>query len=179
MYRKPLFERLIAFQPIFPSTIFLSRSFFDRVGRWNEAVNRKVSMDLEMHLRCVMLPPIGVITTPTVGIRKHDGNYSGDLVAMLCGDCEMLEYSLNNHAAATRYRDPILASIAQRRREALSAAFADKRFGTVAKLFHELPPEARSAKDHLRYVTAKLPPPLSNLAAMLLLSAGSLRARAR
>ena len=49
----PLFERLIRYHPIFPSTMIMSRDFFRRVGRWVVALGRTLSEDLEFILRCV------------------------------------------------------------------------------------------------------------------------------
>jgi glycosyltransferase involved in cell wall biosynthesis len=68
-----LYERLIAFQPIFPSSMIMSRDFAQRVGPWVDALGRTLSEDLEFILRCVARPPIGVVSTPMVGIRKHAG----------------------------------------------------------------------------------------------------------
>ena len=89
-----LYERLIAFQPIFPSTMIMSRGFAERVGPWVDALGRTLSEDLEFILRCVDLPPIGVLSAPLVGIRKHAGGFSSQPLRTLKGEIEILHYVL-------------------------------------------------------------------------------------
>ena len=96
----PLFERVVRYNPIFPSTIIMSQDFFLRVGRWVVALGRTLSEDLEFTLRCVTHPPIGVLSAPLVGIRKHPGNFSADHLRTLEGEID--DPPLRFAAAAVR-----------------------------------------------------------------------------
>ena len=121
-----LYQRLLSYQPIFPSTLILSQAFFRRVGRWVEALGRTLSEDLEFILRCVNQPPIGVVSAPLVGIRKHPGGFSAQPLRTLQGEITILHYVLEHHPAAREHERAIRKSIIER-----SAAGADMAFLAV------------------------------------------------
>ena len=59
---RPLYTRLLLDdQPIFPSTTAFTRRHLDRIGGFDERLNRTVAEDLEFTLRCVREAPIGVL----------------------------------------------------------------------------------------------------------------------
>jgi hypothetical protein len=108
-----LYQRLLSYQPIFPSTLILSQAFFRRVGRWVEALGRTLSEDLEFILRCVNQPPIGVVSAPLVGIWKHPG-FSAQPLRTLQGEITILHYVLEHHPAAREHERTIRKSIIER-----------------------------------------------------------------
>ncbi|HVC60147.1 MAG TPA: glycosyltransferase family A protein [Acetobacteraceae bacterium] len=158
--RDSLYERLIAYQPIFPSSVFIGRDFFESLGGWHTGFDRKRIVDFEFHLRCVVKPPIGAIHRPLVGIRKHAGNISGNLINMLLGEIDVLRYALLHHKPAERCRDTLLRSIARRQTNALDAAFLVGNYGLVRDLYRDMAPVARSQKAWTKYLIAGMPAPL-------------------
>ena len=156
-----LYERLIAFQPIFPSTMIMSRGFAERVGPWVDALGRTLSEDLEFILRCVDLPPIGVLSAPLVGIRKHAGGFSSQPLRTLKGEIEILHYVLEHHASASKHERVIGESIVQRHIAGAELAFLLGDLGQVREFLDAVPTEKRSRPACLKRLIAALPPPVA------------------
>jgi len=152
-----MFERLLRHQPIFPSTLMMKRSFFEAAGRWREPLGRTPSVDMEFHLRCVSHPPIAVVATPVVGIRKHSGNFSGDKLRTLVGEVEILRYVLANNPVAADYKDAIHEQIILRSGEAAEAAFAAGQLKRTNELLKSVPHGRRSWKQTLKALIAAVP----------------------
>jgi hypothetical protein len=157
VFRQNLYERLVVYQPIFPSSVFISRVQFDRLGGWNTSFDRKRIVDFEFHLRCVAVPPIGVVNRPTVGIRKHASNLSDNLINMLLGEIDVLRFALEHHPVARSYGETIRQSIARRQLNALDAAFVVKDFSLVRQLYREMADVRRAPKTTLKYAISLLP----------------------
>jgi hypothetical protein len=153
----PLYERVLAFQPIFPSTMLMSQSFARRVGPWIEALGRSLSEDLEFILRCVAQAPIGVVTAPLVGIRKHPEGFSSQPLRTLWGEIEILRYVLAHHPEAGRHEGAVRASIETRYIAGAELAFALGRFDQVEDFLRALPAARRPAVVRLKALIAALP----------------------
>lgn len=154
----PLYERLIGFQPIFPSTMIMSQEFARRVGPWVDALGRTLSEDLEFILRCVSRPPIGVVAAPLVGIRKHAGGFSSQPLSTLKGEIEILRYVLEHHRHASEHERAIRDSIVQRYVAGAELAFALGALDRVREFLDAVPPDARSRSVRLKGLIAALPP---------------------
>lgn len=173
----PLFERLVTFTPFFPSAMVARTDFLRGLHGWDEGVNRRMSMDFATALRVVEHAPIGVVLTPTVGIRKHDSNFSGDVQAMNLGDAAILEYVLATRPSAAQHAEAIRASVRHRRLAALEIAFTRLDFAGIAAIRELLRAEALPARIRVKVATAGLPAPLREHVARMLLALGSLRAQ--
>jgi glycosyltransferase involved in cell wall biosynthesis len=174
-FDRPILDRLIRFQPFFPSCLVADRRFLLEIGGWDESVARVVGTDFATALRLAEHAPLGVVRRPLVGIRKHDGNFSADVQRMNLGDAEVLERILPQRPALAPFAAEIRASIARRRRDALDTAFARRDFRAVREIEAMLPGPARGAQ-RAKALVARLPRPLSGLAARAMLGLGSLRA---
>ncbi len=152
-----LYERLIGYQPIFPSTMIMSQSFAQRVGPWVDALGRTLSEDLEFILRCVDQPPIGVLSAPLVGIRKHGGGFSSQPLRTLKGEIEILHYVLAHHGAASEHERVIRDSIVQRHVGGAELAFLLGDFTLVRDFLRAVPPGARPWSLRLKSLIAALP----------------------
>jgi glycosyltransferase involved in cell wall biosynthesis len=153
----PLYEHLLAFQPIFPSTMLMSQSFARRVGPWIEALGRSLSEDLEFILRCVARAPIGVVTAPLVGIRKHPDGFSSQPLRTLWGEIEILRYVLAHHPEAADHERAIRRSIETRYIAGAELAFALGRLDQVEDFLRQLPAARRRAALRLKALIAGLP----------------------
>jgi hypothetical protein len=153
----PLYERLLIFQPIFPSTMIMSQGFARRVGPWVEALGRTLSEDLEFILRCVARAPIGVVTAPLVGIRKHPGGFSSQPLRTLRGEVEILRYVLAHQPEASSHEEAIRASIETRHVAGAELAFAMGHLDEVAGFLREVPRGARPPAVRLKALIASLP----------------------
>ncbi|MDB5412171.1 MAG: hypothetical protein JWR10_506 [Rubritepida sp.] len=169
----PIVERLIRFQPFFPSCLVAERQFLLSIGGWDESVGRVVGTDFATMLRLAEHAPLGVVRRPLVGIRKHGTNYSGDVQAMNLGDAAILEHVLAQRPSLRPYAAEIAASVGQRRREALDTAFARRDFAAVQSIFTALPDRERGRAQRVKRAVAMLPPPLGSAAAAVLLRLGS------
>jgi len=165
VFDRAIVERLLSFQPFFPSCIMVSRPAFMDAGGWDEGVSR--GCDFATALRVAALPPLGVVRRPLVAIRKHASNLSGNTEAMNLDDAQVLEHVLHTRPELAVLRDAIRRSIAERRAAALDSSFSRGDFAAVRRIYRLLPPEFRQATQCAKRTIAALPAPLNVLAAAL------------
>ena len=164
VFTQPIAARLLGFQPFFPSAMVVNRAAFLNTGGWDEAVSRVVGTDFATTLR-VAEHPIGVVHTPLVGIRRHSGNFSGDVQAINLGDARILEHVLATRPALAPHRAAVLASIADRRAAAADTAFDRRDFASVRQIQKLLPPSHRPLRRQMKRYISHLPAPIARLAA--------------
>lgn len=164
---EPFYCNVLMFQPIFPSTIMMKKTFFNRIGRFNESFGGKMSEDLEFTLRCVQEKPIGVIKKPVVGIRWHEQNFSRGKVpgiSFVIGDIEILDYSMKNHRLGSQHESLIREQIICRSISVAHGAFAHGEFMILQNMLKNIPAARRSFKLWIKIVIALLPFPLARVA---------------
>lgn len=154
---EPLYAHILHFQPIFHSTIAMSRAFFERTGGYDEAFARAGSEDFEFTLRCAAQAPIGIVEEPLVGIRRHAGNFSANQLKNLLGEVVILRHAKAHHAAAAALTVQIDREIARRTTEALELAFTLRDFALVRRLAGDLAREKLGLKPRLKALIAALP----------------------
>jgi hypothetical protein len=141
------------------------RAFLLELGGWDEGVAR--GLDFATALRIADNPPLGIVRRPLVGIRKHEGNFSGDVRAMNLGDAAVLEYVLASRAELAPLAPAIRASIARRRLDALNTAFAERNFDSVLQIAERL--GRLGGRERIKYLVSALPQPLRELSAWALM----------
>lgn len=170
IFTEPLYAHIVRFQPIFLSTIVLSRNYFERIGRFDESFSRTVSEDFEFTLRCVQESPVGCVREPLVGIRKHDSNFSGNELSNLLGSITILRHALQHHAYAKKCCDIIENEIITRSRVAAELAFAERKLEIVRQLCHSIPRHEGTTRLAVKHFVSRLPGPLARAAASSLLA---------
>jgi glycosyltransferase involved in cell wall biosynthesis len=161
---EPFYPRLLKFQPIFPSTVMMTKNFFYRIGGFNESFGRKMSEDFEFTLRCSHEKPIGVITEPVVGIRWHGENYSqGKLpgISFIISDVDILRYSMKNHRLGIFHKSVIEDQIIGRSIVAANGAFTYGEFKIMRDMLKNIPAHRMPGKLRIKAAIAKLPYPLA------------------
>ncbi len=143
-------DEILRFQPIFPSCTAMSRGFYDAVGGYDARFGRLPSEDLEFTLRCVMAPPIGAVTEPTAGIRRHEGNHSADLIKQIWGEVEILAHSVSAHGPNDAQRRALRASIGERAAQGIDGAFAARRWTLLRSLVTKLPRDRYSGRRAIK-----------------------------
>ena len=113
--------------------------------------------DGEFTLRCLYRSKIAAIPEPLVQIRKHETNFSRDLVPRLVDEVSTLLYIKKHHTDAAPYHHIIDDEIEIRTVQAFNAAFAAKDHATTAMLFERLPQKNRSFKLRVKGAISKLP----------------------
>jgi glycosyltransferase involved in cell wall biosynthesis len=157
VFDQPIVDRLVGFQPFFPSACVADRIAMTEAGGWDEGVGRTVGDDFGTVLRLGELHPFGVVSAPLVGIRKHPGNFSANVRAMNLGDANILEYVLASRPSLAPHAALIRGSVARRRRDALDSAFADGDFAAVRAIYDRLPDKSIPYKMKLKHLVASLP----------------------
>lgn len=176
VFDAPILERVIRFQPFFPSCMVADRRFLIGIGGWDASVGRLVGTDFATLLLLAEHAPFGVVHQPLVTIRKHAGNYSADVQAMNLGDAAILEHVLARRASLSPWADLIEESVARRRAQALDLAFVRQDHLAVRGIYQLLPRECRPWPVWLKAQVAALPGPLRGVVARGLLALGSWRA---
>jgi GT2 family glycosyltransferase len=160
IFVEPLYPHILTFQPIFHSTIVVSKMLFDEVGGYDAAFARTGSEDFEFTLRCAGHAPIGMVREALVGIRRHDGNFSTDHLRVLLGEVDILRHAKASHAAADGHAALIDAEIARRTLDALGQAFSADDYSRVAALAGALEPDQIDARSRVKVLVASLPAPI-------------------
>ena len=161
VYQPSLYDSLLRFQPIWPSTIVLSRQLFTELQGFREEFGKNPSEDLEFTLRCVQEGNIGIVREPVVGVRRHTANYSGNVDRNTLGQLEILDYALRHHTLSDATRALIYDQMNLRRVEASYGAFHRGDFAQVKSLLTEVPARYLDAKTRLKLLIARLPAPLA------------------
>jgi glycosyltransferase involved in cell wall biosynthesis len=164
LFDRPIVSDLLQFQPFFPSCMVVVRERFLAIGGWDEGVSRMVGCDFATTLRIAEHPPIGVLRRPTVGIRKHPGNFSGDVQRMNLGDADVLEYVLASRPSLASSAAEIRHSISHRRLAAFDTAFARGDFNAVRATSQKLPSTALTSRHRVKAMISDLPAPIRRLA---------------
>ena len=157
LFTKPLYGRILRFQPIFPSTLVMTRRFYDRAGGFDEPLGRTLSEDLEFHLRCVQDPPSAAVAKPVVGIRKHAANFSGDPFKCELGEIKILRYALAHHRDAAIYQDILNDEMVIRSASAAAVAFRHGDLALVRELLRAVPPSRRDSKLKIKAAISGMP----------------------
>jgi glycosyltransferase involved in cell wall biosynthesis len=179
VFDNTIIEKIIQFQPFFPSCMVVNRRFFAEIGGWDEAMAPFVGRDFGTVLRLAAHVPIGVAKKPLVGIRKHGGNDSGDVLKMNLGDANVLETAARMRPELAAHSRMIRESIRQRRLAALDIAFARMDFTAVTSTANLLEKAGLDLQTKAKISIAALPSPARRSVAHLLLRIGSMRARRR
>ena len=158
-----MYERILRFQPIWPSTVLITAELFRDLRGFNETFGRNPSEDLEFTLRCLSTGPIGIISTPCVGIRKHSSNFSGSSYRNTLGQIEILKYVLSHHPISDSTRAAVSASIDARRIDAGSGAFALKEFDRCRDLLHGIPDFRLTWNLRAKRLISKCPKSIANV----------------
>jgi glycosyltransferase involved in cell wall biosynthesis len=167
VFDMPIIERLLSFQPFFPSCMMVSRAKFLAAGGWDEGTTRLVGCDFATTLRVAANPPIGVVHRPLVHIRKHAQNFSADTEKMNLGDAQVLDHVLRTRPELAPLAPKIRNSMSIRRQNALDSAFTRRDFAAVRAIYALLPAHAPGPKQRMKRAIAALPTPLNRLAAAL------------
>jgi glycosyltransferase involved in cell wall biosynthesis len=158
--RRPYYDDLLRYQPIFPSTVLMSKRFFEKVGGIRSDLGRNPSEDLEFTLRCLQHWPIGAIAEPVVGIHKHESNYSGNNYLTICGQIEILQLVLQTHTLSARSQEHIAEQIIKRSIDAAEEAFAQADFNGCQELLSRVPRVRMDPKTKLKLKIASCPKPI-------------------
>jgi GT2 family glycosyltransferase len=155
---QPLYPTLLlSDQPVFPSTTAFTRQLLDRIGGFDERLNRTPGEDLEFTLRCVREAPIGVLSEPMVSIRRHAGNHSRDLLQTLLGSIAVLRLAAAEHAIPEDWRRHARQQVVDRSAQAIDSCFARLEFAPLHSRY--LKPAELSARLRLKLAIARLPEP--------------------
>jgi len=173
VYDTPLLDRVLEFQPIFVSTLVLTRDRYRGLDGYDENFSRALAEDLEFTLRNAMRPPIGVLAEPLVGIRRHPGNNSSYFLGVLLGEIKILEYALATHSDVAPFRPLLEDQIEWRRSLAVDQAFAAGKLEVVRELATGLGTRHANWRVQTKIKIAHLPPPLARMARRILVAAGT------
>lgn len=177
VFDAPFVDRMVRFNPMFPSALAVRREDFLSQGGWDESIGRQVSLDFATTLRIAARPPVGVVLVPTLLIRKHAGNFSADVQKMNLGDAVALEHVLTRYPEMQALEREIRESVRRRRLQALDSAFARGDFAGVKQIRALLGPATLPPATHVKAMVAGLPGPVRGVVSRGLLGIGSLRAR--
>ncbi len=177
VYESSFYERGVRYQPALVSTVLMSRRRFETLGRYNERFSIGLSEDLEFALRNFGNPPIGVLSEPRVGIRRHETNRSRDVFGLWISQVRIFEYVLAEHAAAQPFKAAVRDELERKRALAVARAFTAGELDAVRELAPAVEARFLDWKLKLKIRIAKLPLPLARLAQRLLVGVNRYLAR--
>jgi glycosyltransferase involved in cell wall biosynthesis len=178
-FDNPIVDRLLDFQPFFPSCMVADRRFLLDIGGWDASAGRILGADFATVLRLAEHTPFGIMQQSLAGIRKQAAHDPADVQAMKLGDAQILEHVLQHRPSLEAHAGAIRSSIVQRRHEALELAFARRDFPAVRDIARLLPTERQPWRLRVKSRVAAWPAPLRGVASGALLAAGSALSAAR
>lgn len=152
-----LYVRLLAYQPLFPTGSVLRKAFYERIGGYDTRFNHVGSEDLEFTLRAVDTGRVALCTRPLARVRKHGANESADTMRQVSGEIAILEFALQHHASAQRYREGVLHSLDARRLDVFNAAFARGAFDIAGRMLAQLGAPPRDRRFRTKALITRLP----------------------
>jgi glycosyltransferase involved in cell wall biosynthesis len=126
-------ERLIDFQPLFPTGMAVRKTFYDTIGGFDPALRGLSSEDLEFTHRMLMLGKVAALFEPLSRVRKHVGNYSGDFVKTLLAEAFILDLSVTHEKFPASLRNRYRASRNERVWTALDYAIGEGRWDAAGE----------------------------------------------
>jgi hypothetical protein len=157
VYLDSFYQRVFRFNPVYPSNTLVRRAVFDHLGGYTAALSRLGPEDWEFTLRLMDRPPVGVLWSPLVGIRKHARNRSGAAAFMNAGGLTILRHILDHHPqAAGDFRPVVEGQLAVETGAAVDLAFSARQMARVRELFAQLPPAHRNLKRRVKRLIAGL-----------------------
>lgn len=163
LHSAPLYPDLLGFQPIFPSCLMIKAEFYGQIGGYHAEFGRLGAEDFEFVLRCAARSGAAADRRPSVGIRRHAGNFSGDQLKVLAGEIAILRHSLDGHGLDPAWRAGVLRQIEERSGQAFDLAFSASDWSALAAARRGCPPSL-PGKRRLKAAIAALPAPLRALA---------------
>lgn len=160
MLGRSAFDKFLAANPAFPSTIAIKRSLYERVGGIREKFSRVPSEDADLTRRCVAEGCVACDRAITVNVRKHVGNFSADAVRNLLGRIEVLDESIRDGSVHQVHLSAVVDAIKVTRQQAMRAAFFHRDFETFAAVYRIVPFSERPLDLQLRGLFTYLPEPL-------------------
>jgi glycosyltransferase involved in cell wall biosynthesis len=156
-----LYLKLLKFQPIFPSTVVMKKELYESLGGANEKFGKNPAEDRNLTLQCVHIPPLGVVTDPVVGIRKHATNYSGNLLRNALGEIDILNHALETHPIGDTERAAIRERLEVIRKDASYDAFATSNFAQCKEFLSAVPRDHLDSQMRMKLLISSLPQPLA------------------
>jgi glycosyltransferase involved in cell wall biosynthesis len=152
-----LYQRILAYQPLFPSGSIVRRTLYAELGGYDTQFNGVGAEDFDFALRIAEAGNTALCAIPLVRIRRHGANDSIDNVRQVQGEIRILEHALATHRSGVVYRDAIMDSIETRRLDVFNGAFARGAFDVAAPMLALLRHPPRDARFKLKAVITRLP----------------------
>lgn len=155
-----VYERLLSFQPFFPSGMVIHKDFFNRIGGYDIKLRGIPGEDFEFTLRVAARGTIAYSTKALSRVRKHDGNDSANNAKVNWGDARLLLHAIKAHERSEACQVLMLASAHARLGMAYDGHFVQRDFEAMRSIQRDLPPTGWPAKRRLKQLIASLPEPL-------------------
>lgn len=178
VFDMPIVNRLIQFQPFFPSCMAADRLFLLDMGGWNASTGRFVGTDIATIVPLGEHAPFGVVQRPLVNIRKDSSNRASDAGAMSRGHTEILEHVLARRLSPAA-RVPRGDDLQQRRlapAKALDLAFARGSKEEGGRIYAGFRPNYHRWKQRIQALAAVLPTSPRDATGLVSLAVGMLGA---
>jgi glycosyltransferase involved in cell wall biosynthesis len=128
----------------------ISREYFDSVGGFDPGMCGIPAEDFEFMFRCLMGGgKMGLITRPTVRIRKHSGNHRGHGLRQVFGEIVIYGHAIRRNNLQSALLNKALDKACSRCTDAVNCAFASGQLEYVRAL-------SRVVRKDKRYMSGKL-----------------------
>jgi len=97
-FEGPIAGQTFLWQPIFPSAMLVTRKLIETVGGFDVAMRGLRPEDWEFTLRCLYRAKVGALPDPLVTIRRHETNFSRDVVMISADEVMALQFVKRTHA---------------------------------------------------------------------------------
>ena len=157
----PEINRLIDFQPFFPTGLVVKRDVFYSLGQYDMRLNGWKSEDLEFTFRLLEGACVKALDAVLAQVRKHEGNDSRVFHRMLVGDADIFELFAREHLEVDDQVEFLHAAIA-RRWAALDHSIGQRDWASASCYAKKVTLPAPSFRLLSKYFVARALAPLFN-----------------
>jgi len=167
---------LVAFPTLWPTGMAIRRDYYESLNGFDVRMAGIRSEDFEFTLRVVASGCVGFLRQALAQVRYRDAAARIDGVRQYRGEIAVLQFCRAHHRAA---QEPALqmaidAAIISRSRHAVYKAFEQRNWQWCQELSAALEGHPITMRERLKFLVARLPAPIADLACNLLSRLGSM-----
>ncbi len=155
-FSRPLYTSILNQNPIFTTCSLYSKELYEQVGGIHNQFSRTPAADAQLVRKCALETTFACDLKPTVGIRKHGGNFSSDSAKTNIGRLCLLDYERRHEPMFVAYAKEIASAMASTVNSTIMGAFSWRDFATVREAASFVPFSTLSNAAKLRLILSHL-----------------------
>lgn len=155
-FSRPIYVSVLNQNPVFPSSSLFTKALHDSVGGVAPQFSRTLAADGQLTRKCAATGKFACDLKPTVGIRKHGGNFSANSAKTNIGRLSLLDYERQHEPLFAPYAGDIASAMAATANATIMGAFSWRNYAAVRDAAGYVPFSNLSNAAKLRLILSRL-----------------------